>query len=547
MARSTLSDVNDALVQIGFNHVLTGANGNLTYQGQLTTSIGLISIELKLKTLGELPSIRLLEIPKQLKPLSPHIGSDGSICYASQGSIALDIFDPAGQVLACLDRATEVFNQIVSGERVLDLSEEFFAYWSGSLCLLDLKKFQSQDAFAAILTTPKGTDSELFVISEDLEHTKIKLAAFGYAMRSLSCAVCVVTTTAEPLPALDFWPPQSVRELLSWQRKLDSNCARKLQKRLQDVAQRGYENVIVLFVSPTSHYAAAILFSDAMIAKSYKKHGNILTDLYSSKISQLSSMRIDDLHITERNQPARTTLIGKKIILIGCGTIGGYLAELLMKSGAGLQGGQLVLVDTDNIAPGNLGRHKLGFNTLFQNKASALASELIRSMPTANIVSNTLDARQLHFMPFDLIINSTGEQSLSDELSAKINKNERSFRPILHCWIEGSGVAVRSMLQDQYGKACYRCLSSENRVAIYPATTEPYTVKMGGHGCENLFVSFSATASVFAAALAVEHVMDWANGHPQPRLRTVVLDRTFKSDHLNAEPVKQHYCPACAS
>lgn len=546
MARSTRSDVNEALIQRGFYQATSAQNETLVYVGTLESCIGSISIEIDLTEINELPLIRLAEIPDQLKPISPHIGFDGGLCYAARGSIALDIFDPAGQVLACLDRATIVLNQILLGERVQDLAEEFFAYWSGPVCLLDLNNLQSQNVNAAILVTPKGKDTDWFLISESLEHTNKKLAAFGFSMDLLACAACVVTTTAEPLPSLDFWPPRDVSELLTWQRKLDKNCAHKLQERLQRLAQQGYERVIALFVSPTSHYAAAVTFTNAIISKGYKKHGNILQELYKSKIFQLSSMRMDDLHITERNQPARTTLIGKKIILIGCGTIGGYLAELLMKSGAGLQGGELILVDTDRIIPGNLGRHKLGFNALFQNKASALAAELIRSMPTANILSNCLDARQLHLAQFDLIINSTGEQALSDELSTKLNKNDDAFRPILHCWIEGSGIAVRSMLQDRFDKACYRCLSSENRTENYPATTEPYTVTMGGQGCENLFVSFPATASVFAAALAAEHIMDWVNGLPQPRLRTVVIDRSFQPEHLNVEPIKQPYCPACA-
>lgn len=547
MARTSISDVNAALVHRGFHQVASRLHEPPIYQGPLSSSIGLLSIELKLNRLGELPSIRLLVIPDQLKPISPHIGFNGGICYASKGSIALDIFDPSGQVLACLDRTTQVLNQIIAGERVQDLAEEFFAYWSGPPCLLDLKSFQSNKVNAAILTTAKGRNVDWFVISDSLEQTKIKLAAFGYSINLLACAALTITTTAEPLPSLDFWPPRDVGELINWQRKLDHNCAKKLQKRLQLLAQQGCMHVIVLFHSPTSHYAAGVLFSDEIINKSYKTHGGILQSLYKSKILQLTTMRIDDSYIAERNQPAgRITLIGKKIILIGCGTIGGYLAELLVKSGAGLQGGELVLVDTDQMVAGNIGRHKLGVNAIFHNKASALASELTRSMPTAKIIGNTLDARELNFQAFDLVINSTGEQALSDSLSAKFNKNEDTFRPNLHCWIEGSGVAARSMLQDQFDKACYRCLTSEDRSALYPVTTEPYSVEMAGQGCESLFVSFPATASVFAAALAAEHVMDWANRIPTPRLRTMVIDRSFQSDHLNAEPLKQPYCPACA-
>jgi hypothetical protein len=167
-------------------------------------------------------------------------------------------------------------------------------------------------------------------------------------------------------------------------------------------------------------------------------------------------------------------------------------------------------------------------------------------MPTASILSNTLDARELNFDQFDLIVNATGEQSLSDELSSKLNISADKFRPILHTWIEGSGIAVRSMMQDKISEACYRCLTDHDRTELYPATIEQLPIKLAGHGCESLYVPFSANVSVFAAALASEHILDWANDNPQLRLRTLVLDRNYKSDHLNVEPVKQLDCPSCS-
>jgi molybdopterin/thiamine biosynthesis adenylyltransferase len=548
LADSPITEVCSALKHRGFIKVGVDDIGHHIFVGSIASKVGAIELELKLIRPSDLPEIRLLKIPEKLKPIAPHINSDGALCYAAKGSIALDIFDWPRQILACVDRANQVLNQILEGERVQDLADEFYAYWYGPQCLLDLKSFQSQTIHAASLKSLTGKAEKWFVLSESLDQTKIKLAAFGYTIDVLACAGCVVTTTAEPMPLLtkDKWPPRNVSELLIWQRKLDRNCAVKLTRRLKELAQDGYKRVIVLFKSPTSHYAAAVMFSDVIVNKTYKKSGNIFSGLFESTIFPLSTIRIDGSYVTERNQPERSNLSGKKIILMGCGTIGGYLAELLVKAGAGIKGGMLVLNDPDYINAGNLGRHRLGFNTMFDNKASALVKELTRSMPTANIVSNTLDARELNLNQFDLIINATGEQSLSDELSFSLNKSKENFRPIIHCWIEGAGIAVRTMFQDDITQACYRCLTSEDRAQIYPATTEPYPTTMAGHGCESLFVPFSANVSVFAAALAAEHILDWINNRPQPRLRTMVIDRQYKSDNLNVDPIKQPYCRACA-
>jgi len=502
LADLSTTKVTEALKQKGFELVKTSTNVSLVFDGALETTLGQVAIQLSLSGPGELPKIRLLEMPESLKPIAPHINANGILCYAAEGTITLDIFDWPGQTLACLDRATEVLNQILAGEMVQDLAEEFYAYWTGEeLCLLDFKKFESQGIQIAQLKSRSGHKVKLYVMTDDLNQAEIKLASMGYKIDAFDCPGCMISTKAEPMPMITGnWPPKNVSE------------------------------------SPTAHYAAVIQFSEAILTKEYKKNNSIIEGIYASLVLPLSTFRIDEVYMAQRNQPNRQNLIGKKIILIGCGTIGGYLAELLVKSGAGSQGGRLILSDYDLILPGNIGRHRLGVNAMFKNKAIALTSEINRAEPTAKVESNTLDARELNLDQFDLIINATGEQSLSDELSLKLNAE--NFRPIIHCWIEGPGIAVRTMLQDQHSMACYRCLYSDDRAQLYPATTEQYPIGMVGHGCESLYVPFSANISLMAAALAAEHIMDWANETPQPRLRTMITDRNYKSENLFVDPLK---------
>ncbi|UVL82705.1 ThiF family adenylyltransferase [Pseudomonas sp. B21-028] len=60
-------------------------------------------------------------------------------------------------------------------------------------------------------------------------------------------------------------------------------------------------------------------------------------------------MRIDEHYIAQRSIPSVRTLSGLKIALVGCGTIGGYLADMLAKMGGGIGGGNLTLVDFDQL------------------------------------------------------------------------------------------------------------------------------------------------------------------------------------------------------
>lgn len=49
-------------------------------------------------------------------------------------------------------------------------------------------------------------------------------------------------------------------------------------------------------------------------------------------------------------------LAGKRILLSGCGAVGGFLAQQLAQIGAGAPGGKLMLVDDDTLQGANLGR-----------------------------------------------------------------------------------------------------------------------------------------------------------------------------------------------
>src|SRR5690606_27551117 len=105
------------------------------------------------------------------------------------------------------------------------------------------------------------------------------------------------------------------------------------------------------------------------------------TPIYGAPVMLMPIARLDDRYIVSRNIPGQETLSGKRILLIGCGTIGGYLADMIVKAGAGAGGGELRLADNQPLAAGNIGRHRLGMNRLDINKAEGLVAEIKVGMP----------------------------------------------------------------------------------------------------------------------------------------------------------------------
>ena len=143
---AAVADVIEAFKRRGFEFVGKTDDGWFKLHGRLTPpkSDKGCPCEVQLDpTFFDLPRIRLLEIPPALPAAVPHLGADGGLCYLAKGTVVLDIYDPVGQSLACLQRASLVFGQIVKGEMVEDLAEEFFAYWvvRSSLSVINHKGF----------------------------------------------------------------------------------------------------------------------------------------------------------------------------------------------------------------------------------------------------------------------------------------------------------------------------------------------------------------------------------------------------------------------
>src|SRR5207248_4613129 len=114
-------------------------------------------------------------------------------------------------------------------------------------------------------------------------------------------------------------------------------------------------------------------------------------------------------YLHARNTPRHATLFGKKIVLIGAGTIGGYLGTYLARLGTGHEGGVLEVYDSQALGPENMGRHVLSLRHLYQNKAQALADFIGEEFPYLRVLAHPIDARRsAGLLDADLVIDATG-------------------------------------------------------------------------------------------------------------------------------------------
>ncbi|ELP96707.1 UBA/THIF-type NAD/FAD-binding protein [Pseudomonas syringae BRIP34876] len=424
---------------------------------------------------------------------------------------------------------------------VEDLTEEFLVHWFSQFCVFDVQNLKRGEIPAFCVISQRGVRTP--VLTDNINRTVRRIDALNFQPKRQMMLGYVVRSVAQPRPNQTAWPPNSVADILIWQRELDKGCARKIQQRISEAYRQKHADAIIFIQSPTLNYGFQVHFDQSILSDEKFQRSRGTERLFSFRITRLAAIRIDEHYIAQRSIPSMKTLAGFKIALVGCGTIGGYLADLLSKAGAGTGGGKLTLVDFDRLMPENVGRHCLGLRYFNTNKALGTSIMLEFDSPGISVQALEVDVRKAHLGEMDLLIDATGEESLGHWLTA----NYISSTPMLSVWVEGPGTAVRALLKTAGEGACYRCLSTHTRVGQFPTVEDGVPHVMAGHGCEGLYVPFPATVSIQAAALGAEMALAWANGKASPSLRTKITDSMFTSATPDCDPPKVEVCQACSS
>lgn len=511
----------------------------LVMAGELTTPTqGAVQCEVWIDRSFERPlKLWVTGVPKPLPNLVPHLSPNGYLCYAALGTEVIDIYDPVGQTQTSLLQAIEVLEQLLAGKMKEDLQEEFFVYWDGVYCFYDVDRRSSGS-----LNVLQLSDNKFYVLSDDVERSRLKFARAGRKILDFHTRVEMITSSAAPRPLQKNWPPKTVSHILDWQGEVDDACRRKIRDKISTAYRDGQPNILIVIESRKTGYSYGFLVHDLQANRpdDERSTGQRLP-IFECAVSLLAMLRLDDRYLSQRNIPGQATFSGKRIGMIGCGTIGGFLAEMLVKAGAGTGGGELLLIDNDTLMPQNLGRHRLGFNHLFQGKATAVAKELGSAMPTAEVIPFSSDAKDVNLAGLDLIIDATGEEAFGHWLA------KAASYPTLHVWIEGAGVAVRTLVKQRPEQGCYRCLTEANKHdALLPVIGGVPPI-FAGQGCEGLYVPFPASVSIQAAALALDTALAWVAGKPWPALSTRLTDSSYELATSDCSPLPIAECPACLS
>jgi len=527
-------ELSECMVSLGYIPKRTPPNFDQVFIGEVQSEFGPVKVRIEdiFEELIPYPKAYIVELPPELEnKFLPHLNSDKSLCYLDEETTSLWVIDPettlATFVEAINTRIQEWGKDTITSR---DFQQELTSYWKGEYQVFDVSNDRESGMYAFYKRLSiNGKEETEVVLSSTIEDANQWIKK-RRGEKSQSTGIFIPVDFRQP-PAVPHhidWPPKNFSGFINWLSSVDPHAKNSLvHKIVKYVDKKG-----IIFIS-FRYQEEDIGFSVDMTKESIpiiqrlnpkrssakrpqKRQSNIHQSTSSIAKLTRSFIRanvkdVSSSFVVKRNRNTANDegLEGKRVALIGCGTIGSYTAHSLIQIGAGSGAkGELHLYDDDILGPGNLGRHLLGVEYLQEQKSFALKYFLDNQGIANSIFGHGNFCKEDIVKRWDVIIDATGHTEFSLNLSRWVNTaNWNSKRPaLIHGWVDAYGLASRALLNTA-GTACFGCLTSENggtrkpRFELFKPGNEPTHAEQFRRGCGKTYMPFSAQPSLSAAGM----------------------------------------------
>lgn len=427
----------------------------------------------------------------------PHVNKQGNICYVEDESLFLNADNPVGILQYTFERAIQVLEKGVTNQTQADFKDEFENYWTfhdkgkiASLVTLDdtVKRVKLLDIIAG------NTEDEInFFLTKNPDLKPPNKHRF----RDMLYVPLVPEAEIIPPSYTRFW---SLQELAT---SAKSNLTKKNFDKLLKILKSDKTIPLLLSIPrPQGGYSLVSVFFDTG-----KEHRHpLLNPSSKASIDPVVVNRWDKTYLMQRGG-ANISLANKKVMIVGCGAIGGQVALEMAKAGIL----NLTLVDHDYFSTDNLHRHVLGWiNGIKRPKVDALADELILKLHHIKVetysqkIEELVQQAEIDFSQYDLIIFTTGNLTINRFMNQFI-KEKYPDLPIIFTWLEPYGIGGHSLLANNQRKTgCFECLLNTTTLrdrSSFAQAGQTFSKSMAG--CGTFFTPFSSLDAIQSAIQCV--------------------------------------------
>jgi hypothetical protein len=417
----------------------------------------------------------------------PHVEEDGVLCLLPNMA-ECDPDDPGGVAENLFVRSVRLIEELIQGDIIeRDLREEFLTYWAYATNAgpSRLHSLLDPHPVSRLVRVWPGQDFTLLAESDEVLRFWLHNRFGQPRPKAAKAEAGVFLWLSEPLLPAAY--PETAADLRTVAEEyardgvalLDQIASTRPARILAVLAAQGRNGAgltSVIVPAPTNR-AARTAFVAEPLTRGFRPR-SLPADLASRRyfgsepVVRSSIFRADPPWIHGRGQdPRAARLLQSQITIAGCGSVGAPIAVGLAQAGVG----RIDLVDHDELAWANVGRHPLGATSVGENKALALAAHLQREFPHLSITGHATDVQALIsgdpglLQRSDLILSATGSWAAESALN-RWHLTQGRTMPIVYGWTEAHACAGHAVAIVAAG-GCLQCGIEKTGVPLLQVTS----------------------------------------------------------------------------
>ena len=412
----------------------------------------------------DFPHILLKDVEIDENKLLP-AGKYRWICLHEQESFVNSLFSYEEKIIDVVDRLIELLT-MTEFEKEKEFQKEFLYYWGNYTSSQSAFVYLKQDTKFAKLqkycskTSTRYVEDDMGLKDLDIRDSKGNRKWIQHLETETFFIPIIDNRGILPPHRNHPWTTENIKDIVYGEQI--NHISPETYKYLKcEIVST--QNVILVF--EMNGEKSKVCF--AVMVKCNNKRGRSLFEkLYedSVDISLLSVKRKDYLFLNEiiGND---NIISGKKVLLVGAGSLGSYIAPELVKNGAS----EIVIYDEDKLYDENIMRWAFGGVGIGSNKANMLAFwlEMIHPQVHVELHEKNLDEESLkeELKTVDIIIFTIGSSDTQLKLNRTLNKYKCEI-PVFFVWLEAGGQYSHILAVNYTKRGCFECLYTNEYGAL---------------------------------------------------------------------------------
>jgi len=243
--------------------------------------------------------------------------------------------------------------------------------------------------------------------------------------------------------------------------------------------------------------------------------GGMLKETSLEKVEELQPLlmeRADKKFLMKRVTEQDSENYKNRILIIGCGSVGGHVICELAKAGYE----DLTIVDYEKLTEENIFRHVLGMEYVNRYKCEALNTYIQKNIPEVKIttlaerIEDAITEEDINFEDYNLIISAAGNHNLNRWINSWIQNNKIKV-PVVYLWNEVYGIGNHAAYIKYGNCGCYECFfdRDEETGELYDKTSycmRGQIITESAGGCGKTYVPYGNLVSLKTMLLCLKMV-----------------------------------------